>query len=49
MPLKKDLGQWISHFEKSDAPQFKDKSKEERKDMALAAFRAKYGSLNEPY
>jgi hypothetical protein len=49
MPLKKDLGQWISHFEKSDAPQFKDKSKEERKDMALAAFRAKYGSLNEAY
>ena len=47
MPLKKDLGQWISHFEKSDAPQFKDKSKEERKDMALAAFRAKYGSLDE--
>jgi hypothetical protein len=47
MPLKKDLGQWISHFEKSDAPQFKGKSKEERKDMALAAYRAKYGSLDE--
>jgi len=49
MPLKKDLGQWISHFEKSDAPQFKGKSEEERKNMALAAFRAKYGSLNEAY
>ena len=49
MPLKKDLGQWISHFEKSDAPQFKGKSEEERKNMALAAFRAKYGSLNETY
>lgn len=49
MPLKKDLGQWISHFEKSDAPQFKGKSEEERKNMALAAFRAKYGALNEAY
>jgi len=49
MPLKKDLGQWISHFEKSDAPQFKGKSEEERKNMALAAFRGKYGSLNEAY
>ena len=49
MPLKKDLGQRISHFEKSDAPQFKGKSEEERKNMALAAFRAKYGSLNEAY
>ena len=49
MPLKKDLGQWISHFEKSDAPQFKGKSEEERKNMALAAFRAKYGSLTEAY
>jgi hypothetical protein len=49
MPLKKDLGQWISHFGKSDAPQFKGKSEEERKNMALAAFRAKYGSLNEAY
>jgi len=49
MPLKKDLGQWISHFEKSDAPQFKRTSEEERKNMALAAFRAKYGSLNEAY
>lgn len=49
MPLKKDLGQWISHFKDSDAPQFKGKSEEERKNMALAAYRAKYGSLNEAY
>jgi hypothetical protein len=49
MPLKKDLGQWISHFGKSDAPQFKGKSEEERKNMALAAYRGKYGSLNETY
>lgn len=49
MPLKKDLGQWISHFKDSDAPQFKGKSEEQRKNMALAAFRKKYGSLNEAY
>jgi len=49
MPLKKDLGQWITHFKDSDAPQFKSKSEEERKNMALAAFRKKYGSLNEAY
>jgi hypothetical protein len=47
MPLKKDLGQWVTHFKNSDAPQFKGKSEEERKNMALAAFRKKYGSLNE--
>jgi len=49
MPLKKDLGQRISHFEKSDAPQFTRKSEKERRNMALAAFRGKYGSLNEAY
>jgi hypothetical protein len=49
MPLKKDLGQWISHFKDSDAPQFKGKSEEQRRNMALAAFRKKYGSLNEAY
>jgi len=47
MPLKKDLGQWISHFKDSDAPQFRGKSEEQRKDMALAAFRKKYGSALE--
>ena len=49
MPLKKDLGQWISHFKDSDAPQFKGKSEEQRRNMALAAFRKKYGNLNEAY
>ena len=47
MPLNKDVGNWIKDFMKSNAPQFKGKSKEERKDMALAAYREKYGSLNE--
>lgn len=47
MPLKKDLGQWISHFKDSDAPQFRGKSEEQRKNMALAAFRKKYGSALE--
>lgn len=31
-------GEWIKDFQKSDAPQFKGKSKEKRKDMALAAY-----------
>ena len=35
---KADAGVWIDDFQKSDAPQFKDKSKEERKQMALAAY-----------
>src|SRR6056300_1540861 len=47
MPLNKDVGNWIKDFMKSNAPQFKGKSKEERKDMALAAYREKYGSLGE--
>src|SRR6056300_193358 len=47
MPLNKDFGNWIKDFMKSNAPQFKGKSKEERKDMALAAYREKYGSLEE--
>ena len=33
-----DAGDYIDDFEKSDAPQFKGKSKEKRKDMAIAAF-----------
>ena len=33
-----DAGEWIEDFIKSDAPQFKGKSKEERKKMALAAY-----------
>ena len=33
-----DAGEYIKDFEKSDAPQFKGKSKEERKKMAIAAY-----------
>lgn len=33
-----DAGKWISDFVKSDAPQFAGKSKEKRKQMALAAY-----------
>lgn len=32
-----DMGDWIKDFYKSDAPQFKGKSKEERRKMAIAA------------
>lgn len=35
---KADASTWIDDFAKSDAPQFKGKSKEERKQMALAAY-----------
>lgn len=35
---KADASEWIEDFIKSDAPQFKGKSKEERKKMALAAY-----------
>ena len=35
---KADASEWIEDFIKSDAPQFKGKSKEERKEMALAAY-----------
>ena len=40
-----DMGDYIDDFQKSDAPQFKGKSKEKRKDMAIAAFKSK----NESY
>ena len=33
-----DAGDYIDDFQKSDAPQFKGKSKEKRKDMAIAAY-----------
>ena len=33
-----DMGDYIKDFEKSDSPQFKGKSKEKRKDMAIAAY-----------
>jgi hypothetical protein len=41
--LSKDAkaGDWISDFMKSDAPQFKGKSKEKLKQMALAAYYSK--------
>ena len=45
------LGAWIDDFVKSDAPQFDGKSKEKRKDMAIAAFTSAGGKLeqNEDY
>ena len=42
-----DMGDYIDDFQKSDAPQFKGKSKEKRKDMAIAAFKSKEESMNE--
>ena len=33
-----DMGDYIKDFAKSDSPQFKGKSKEKRKDMAIAAY-----------
>ena len=32
------IGSWIKDFQASDAPQFKGKDKEERRDMAIAAY-----------
>ena len=32
-----DMGTWIKDFKKSDAPQFKGKSKEKKREMAIAA------------
>ena len=40
-----DAGDYIDDFQKSDAPQFKGKSKEKRKDMAIAAYLDKNESL----
>ena len=40
-----DAGDYIDDFAKSDAPQFKGKSKEKRKDMAVAAFLDKKDEL----
>mgnify|MGYP001307500556 FL=1 len=37
-PRKHDAGDYIKDFQKSDAPQFKGKSKEKRKEMAIAAY-----------
>src|SRR5210317_740049 len=41
------LGAWIDDFKKSDAPQFKGKSDEEKKNMAIAAFAGAGGKLKE--
>ena len=41
LPKDADQGDYIDDFEKSDAPQFKGKSKEKRKDMAIAAYLSK--------
>ena len=38
LSVKQGAGAWISDFKSSDAPQFKNKSPEERRDMALAAY-----------
>ena len=32
------MGDYIKDFQKSDAPQFKGKSKEKRREMAIAAY-----------
>lgn len=50
MPLKVSdgIGAWIKDFKKSDAPQFKGKSAEERRDQAIAAYlSAKRGDKKE--
>lgn len=41
------LGAWIKDFQDSDAPQFKNANKEKRRDMAIAAFTAAGGKLDE--
>ncbi len=38
LTIKDGMGKWIADFEDSKAPQFKGKSKEERRKMAVAAF-----------
>ena len=45
LPKNADQGDYIDDFQKSDAPQFKGKSKEKRKDMAIAAYLSKNESL----
>ncbi len=42
-----DIGDYIDDFQTSDAPQFKGKSKEKRKDMAIAAFNSKEESTSD--
>jgi len=45
LPDSADMGDYIDDFEKSDAPQFKGKSKEKRKEMAIAAYLSKNESM----
>ena len=45
LPKNADQGDYIDDFQKSDAPQFKGKSKEKRKDMAIAAYLSKNESF----
>ena len=45
LPKNADQGDYIDDFAKSDAPQFKGKSKEKRKDMAIAAYLSKNESV----
>ena len=45
LPKDADMGDYIDDFAKSDAPQFKGKSKKKRKDMAIAAYLDKNESV----
>ena len=45
LPAGADQGDYIDDFQKSDAPQFKGKSKEKRKEMAIAAYLSKNESF----
>lgn len=38
LPKDAPIEKWIDDFQKSDAPQFKGKSQEKRREMAIAAF-----------
>ena len=48
LPANADQGDYIDDFEKSDAPQFKGKSKEKRKEMAIAAYLSKNETKKPP-
>ena len=41
------MGDYISDFQKSDAPQFKGRTKEQRKKMAIAAYLDKTGQTSD--
>lgn len=46
-PKKHDAGDYIKDFQDSDAPQFKGKSKEKRRKMAIAAYLQARREMNE--